>query len=315
VPENTSLARAIKLAETNRAGLTVVTIIPEISAGIDLPPGGPISLELQASLKQDYLERLESIVEACRDQYAPANGSGVQAKITTRVLVGTVFLEIIRAVLKDGYDLVIKSAENPDWMERIFGSNDMHLLRKCPCPVWLHKPRENIQYKSVVAAVDLPGKESDQPDLYQNILTLASSIANRDSAQLHVVHAWQSMNIGLLARWVDNPNSVTQELIDSERIRHENALVEFRNFVEDVAEEKPPSDIAPQFHLLTGMPAEAIPDRARELNADLVVMGTVNRTGISGLFIGNTAEAILEQLRCSVLAVKPESFETPVKLS
>ena len=51
------------------------------------------------------------------------------------------------------------------------------------------------------------------------------------------------------------------------------------------------------------------------LGADLVVMGTVARTGIAGLFIGNTAEAILDQLACSVLAVKPSGFVTPVKLS
>jgi nucleotide-binding universal stress UspA family protein len=43
-------------------------------------------------------------------------------------------------------------------------------------------------------------------------------------------------------------------------------------------------------------------------------MGTVARIGVAGLFIANTAEAILEQIECSVLAVKPEGFETPVSL-
>jgi nucleotide-binding universal stress UspA family protein len=49
-----------------------------------------------------------------------------------------------------------------------------------------------------------------------------------------------------------------------------------------------------------------------KLQADIVVMGTVARTGISGLIIGNTAETILNQLTCSVLAVKPSGFKTPV---
>lgn len=44
-----------------------------------------------------------------------------------------------------------------------------------------------------------------------------------------------------------------------------------------------------------------------------MVMGTVARTGISGFFIGNTAEKILRNVNCSVLTVKPDSFETPVK--
>ncbi|ABM21246.1 MAG: universal stress protein [Gammaproteobacteria bacterium] len=46
---------------------------------------------------------------------------------------------------------------------------------------------------------------------------------------------------------------------------------------------------------------------------DLIVMGTVGRVGIPGLIIGNTAESILEQAKCSVLAIKPEGFKTPIE--
>jgi nucleotide-binding universal stress UspA family protein len=40
----------------------------------------------------------------------------------------------------------------------------------------------------------------------------------------------------------------------------------------------------------------------------------VARTGVRGFFIGNTAETILEQIDCSVLAIKPPGFVTPVAL-
>jgi nucleotide-binding universal stress UspA family protein len=43
-------------------------------------------------------------------------------------------------------------------------------------------------------------------------------------------------------------------------------------------------------------------------------MGTVVRTGIPGLLIGNTAETVFHHVRCSVLAVKPDSFVSPVSL-
>jgi universal stress protein E len=46
--------------------------------------------------------------------------------------------------------------------------------------------------------------------------------------------------------------------------------------------------------------------------ADVVVMGTASRSGIAGFLMGNTAEWILKTLRCSVLAVKPEGFRSPV---
>ena len=45
-----------------------------------------------------------------------------------------------------------------------------------------------------------------------------------------------------------------------------------------------------------------------------MVMGTVCRTGVAGFFIGNTAENVLHQVNCSVLAVKPQGFVSPVKL-
>ena len=58
----------------------------------------------------------------------------------------------------------------------------------------------------------------------------------------------------------------------------------------------------------------------RELDPEMLViadseavMGTLSRSGVDGLLIGNTAERILRRLECSVLAVKPEGFRTPLR--
>ncbi len=68
------------------------------------------------------------------------------------------------------------------------------------------------------------------------------------------------------------------------------------------------------FHVIKGHAQHVVPELASELAADLVVMGTVARTGIAGLFMGNTAEDILTQLDCSVLTIKPPGFTSPVTL-
>mgnify|MGYP000211081798 CR=1 FL=1 len=52
----------------------------------------------------------------------------------------------------------------------------------------------------------------------------------------------------------------------------------------------------------------------KESNADLLVMGTLEHRQIPGFFIGNTAEKTLAAVDCSVLAVKPGSFRTPVRV-
>ena len=93
---------------------------------------------------------------------------------------------------------------------------------------------------------------------------------------------------------------------------HEAAFKQLRRKLGDRVGKDGNEYLAPQFHLQRGVAATAIPEMARELAADLVIMGTVARTGIAGLLIGNTAEAVLEQLQCSVLAIKPSGFVSPV---
>jgi nucleotide-binding universal stress UspA family protein len=68
-------------------------------------------------------------------------------------------------------------------------------------------------------------------------------------------------------------------------------------------------------HLLKGDPADVIAEFAKARQVDLIVMGTVGRAGLPGLLIGNTAESILQRADCSVLAVKPDGFVSPVTLA
>jgi nucleotide-binding universal stress UspA family protein len=72
--------------------------------------------------------------------------------------------------------------------------------------------------------------------------------------------------------------------------------------------------LKPKTHLVKGWARKEIPALAKQIGADLVVMGTVARTGVAGFIMGNTAEAILGQIECSVLAIKPPGFVTPVTL-
>ena len=66
--------------------------------------------------------------------------------------------------------------------------------------------------------------------------------------------------------------------------------------------------------LLKGSPLRVIPEYLNNIAADLVVMGTVARTGVPGFIMGNTAETILNHINCSVLAIKPQGFVTTITL-
>jgi len=308
VEQGSAVARAVTLSQSNQAQLTIIDVIPEQTAGISMPPGGPVSADLTAAMIAERREMLESLIAPYTELL----------DISIEILVGTKFLEAIRAVLQNNYDLVIKPAENPNWIERMFGSDDMHLLRKCPCPVWLTRPNEKSNYGCILAAVDFnPDNLSDttEQSLNQQILDLSSSLALSDFASLHLVHVWDAPGEMTVRSWAYNPDEAGMSYVEGERSRHERAFNRLQDQLRDQIGKEAYDHLLPQFDLRRGAPSTVIPEMAKQLQADLVVMGTVARTGIAGLFIGNTAEAILEQLQCSVLAVKPLGFVSPIKLT
>ncbi|MFN2169102.1 MAG: universal stress protein, partial [Anaerolineae bacterium] len=71
-------------------------------------------------------------------------------------------------------------------------------------------------------------------------------------------------------------------------------------------------DLSPRLHLPGGPTGLSISEVADEHRSDIIVMGTLSRTGLKGLLMGNTCETVLQHIDASVLAVKPEGFISPV---
>jgi len=61
-----------------------------------------------------------------------------------------------------------------------------------------------------------------------------------------------------------------------------------------------------------GLPEDVIPRVASEHNAAMVILGTTGRTGLSAVFIGNTAEHVIDKINCDVLALKPSGYVSPL---
>lgn len=302
--QEAAMARAVSLAHNNQASLTVIAVLPPITAGIGMPPGGPITAQLQQHLADEQRKALEELVAPYREQL----------EITIELLEGKLYLEAIRAVLRMGYDLLIKQAENPATVPRLFGSDDMHLLRKCPCPVWLMKPGEHPNYANIVAAVDFDPWQPDtiEQPLNRQVVELAASLALSDFTTLHLTHAWDAFAEETIKSWSDQPAGDIMEYVKTERSHHQAGLERLAQMLRGQIGKQAYDYLSPRLHLPKGSARRVIPELARDVQADLVVMGTVARTGIPGLIIGNTAEAILDQLTCSVLAVKPPGFVSPV---
>lgn len=260
-------------------------------------------------LRTELLAEHRAALDKLLASFTPRND------IERDVVFGKTFLEVIRTVLRDGHDLVMKPAEDPAWTRKLFGSDDMHLLRKCPVPIWLLKQKEKTNYENILATVDFDPWTSgsvEQP-LNREIMELAASLAISDFAALHVVHAWDAPAEMLLRTWTENSDETSISYLESERARHRNGVDRLCELLRTEVGKEAFEYLSPKIYTPQSPPYEAIPATVNAVNADLVVMGTVGRSGIPGLLIGNTAETVLDQLQCSVLAIKPPGFETPIK--
>ena len=305
-----ALDHAIALANNNQARLTVVEVIDKTPSNIKLH-GRILSTEtFREKLVAEYQQKLQALVDSLEQN----------VEIHTKILIGTPFLEIIRQILRNKHDLVIKTADSGRLLDRVFGSDDMHLLRKCPCPVWLVKSKSPQKYQHILAAVDVdddyqPEELNTRHLLNLQVLEMASSLVLSEFAELHIVNAWEAIGEGALrSASMCNQEKEIAAYVEGVRQQHQQNLNVLMNEAINKLKCKALNALNPQVHLLKGSPDEKIPLLSRKIEADLVVMGTVARTGISGFFIGNTAETILNQLDCSVLAIKPKGFRTPVTL-
>ncbi len=277
-------AKAVELARQNDAQLTLVDTVTTRHAS-------PRDLE-------ERRKRLNRLIPAVKAE-------GVD-NVSVDVLVGTPFLEIIRQVLKAGHDLVIASADGGVSFNNVyFGSTATHLMRKCPCPVWIIKPDQAYRYSKILACIDPETNHAQGNELDIKILDLATSLASANQAELHVVHAWEVEG--------KDRDTVSSEVRDDAReailLKHETV---HRKRVNALFADRPQGLKTPRLHLPRNLPQKAIINLVDTLDIDLIVMGTVSRTGISGLIIGNAAETILSAVTCGMLTVKPEGFVTPV---
>lgn len=297
--EESTLERAVSLAKSNGADLTLVDVLEELPSDLRTLITSLHPLDLQEIAISERQKILDDIIH-------PISTGGV--RVSAKVLAGTPFIEIIREVLKNDYDLVMKTVQVKEGKrEVLFGSTAMSLMRKCPCPVWVIRPTSHPRFARILSAVNpLPAYEVKSP-LNAKIMDLATSLAQSEESELHVVHVWALYYEDILR----NRGIIKSQEVDRLVRETQNA---HRSWLGELLRKYTPKISKDRVHLLRGQAAKLIPELVKKEEIELIVMGSVARTGVSGLLIGNTAERILHKLDCSVLTVKPDGFVSPVTL-
>jgi universal stress protein E len=295
----TALKRAVAVAKNNKARLTVVKVVDKLPHDLQLLKTAVLEEDIQKLIIREHLKQLNDFI-------APIKDDGIHVNV--KVLTGTPFLEITKEVLRNKHDLVITTAEGKGGLkEMLFGATTMHLMRKCPSPIWVIKPRKTTRFSWILAAVDPAHSDSEGKALNAKILELADSIARLEGAELHVIHTWELYSEVILRSKSRLSDREVDNVVRETEKKH-------RYLLEELLDEHTPKIPKKQVHFLRGDAGELIPGIAKKKRIELIVMGTVGRTGINGLLIGNTAEEILQKVNCSVLTVKPDNYVSPIKI-
>jgi len=287
------LKDAKRLAVGMHARLKIVDAVEPLARYLQIVM--PRSRELGRLVRSAKQSRLQKIVKRLRV-------SGLPAK--SELLEGTPETAIIMEILKNRHDLLIVSSTN-DGEE---GTTRMRLLRKCPCPVWVAGPKRLKKRMRILAAIDaLPGDEA-RAELNGKILAVASFVAHVCGGELHVLNVWRALGDSLrrtrrFARYRDEIAAHVRET----RLHHSKEI--------DAALKQAKINLPEhQVHLVKGDAGQVIPKFCDAHKVDLLVLGTVARTGLSASLIGNTAETLTRLIECSMLAVKPDGFVSPIRL-
>lgn len=289
--------QALLLACSNGTPLTALIVCPELPDYL-----GNYRDLITAGLRQQLLDALDSALASC-------NPGARNISLTVQLEEGSMpAVRIIRRVLEDGHGVVIKAAGFQSGTSG-FHSLDMELLRKCPCPVWLCRPVPEQTTGAVVAvAIDPECETPEARTLALRLLRFARTLADARGCSLHVVSCWDYVFEEYLRHNIrmDIDDAALDMVVMEVRNGHRSALQGL--LVESGINAKY------EVHHLRGKADELIPRHTRENAVDVLVMGTLGRTGIPGFIIGNTAENIVQKISCSLVAFKPEGFISPVRL-
>jgi universal stress protein E len=291
------LKRAAALAQANGARLTVLDVVESIPRRRRIVNIEGRTLDIEALLIEDRLRHLRETVDA-------ADVSDADVEVVT----GKPFIEVTRFAVANQCDLVIVGQPPPvEGRMRFVASDIGQLVRACPTPVWVMCP-PTAGTPRILALVDPDPSDAVRDSLNDLVLELATSVTRWEGGELHVAHAWQLIGESTMrsSLYMHISPAELDELVDQ-------VGEERRTELESLTERHGVAELGGRVHLVKGPPGEVLPELASHLDANLIVMGTVARRGLSGLIMGNTAETMMRTaVGCSILTVKPGGFVSPV---
>lgn len=293
--EQKSLTRALVLAQKTGASVTAFLSIYDFSYEMTTM----LSIDERETMRQAVVDDRTDWLADLVEPLVKDSSLSIDVKV---VWHNRPFESILFEVIDNSYDLIVKGTKQHDTFRSvIFTPTDWHLLRKSPVPVLLVKDHEWPENGHILAAINVGTDDKEHQSLNENLIQNAKIMSSLLKGQVNLVNAYPGTPINIA---IEIPEFDPQHYSD-ELLKHHTAAmtaVAQRHHID-----------ATNCFVKEGLPENVIPLVADQLDAELVILGTVGRTGITAALIGNTAEHVIDRLNCDVLALKPDGYESPIK--
>jgi len=293
-PENDkqyALARAVRLVKEQKSEVPVKITVFLAAYDLSYEISALLSAEEREEMHRGVIAQRQKEIQPYLEKYADP-----MIEFRPVVVWSSNEAEAISAeVEKNNYDLVVKyTKEEESLTSLIFTPMDWQLLRKCPTPMLVVRDGDWKHQRRILVAVNVSGDEDYHETFNKSLVSLSIDLAdNLERGNIHLVSAYPPTPINMA---IDLPEFHTSEYTNGIRgqyLINMKALRQSFGIDED------------HTHVREGFPEDVIPDVAKELEAELVVLGTLGRTGLSAALLSNTAEHVISKLSCNLLAIKP----------
>ncbi|EJK2114741.1 universal stress protein UspE [Vibrio navarrensis] len=293
--EQPALARAVQLARKSVSKSHVTFFLSIYDFSYDMT--SMLSLDERDAMRRGVIYQREQWMRKIAKPY-------IDESMTFDIKVvwhNRPYEAIIAEVFSGSHDIVIKATRKHDVLESvIFTPTDWHLLRKCPVPVLLIKNADWPEQANIIASVNVGSDNPTHIELNNIMVERLLEISSRLDAQAYLVNAYPVTPANITIELPEfDPTTYTDavrghHLTSMKALRQQYGIDEEHTIVEQ------------------GLPEDIIPASADKLNAAMVILGTTGRTGLSAVFIGNTAEHVIDKINCDVLALKPKGYVSPL---
>lgn len=274
-----TLQRAITLARQNEAHLTVLHIVDP---------------------KQETMDLLFERRKLMNRLFDHMNID--QSRFNILVKYGDRVHEILESVSNHMIDLIVAPTEQGQGFGKLVGADTTaELMRATDCPIWVVRPGGNQIYRRIVAAVNAGKDNALECPANRRILEMASSLAEREQADLDVLYIWDYAKSDLQRLSSEVHDDTKLELFEKYRYQAlEKAVHVTKHVLGEPFKAKPT--------VRQGDVEDCILDYVRDTCADLLVTEGSAGSPIMNAILGNRSLRILNQANCSVLVSRPSDY-------